>query len=233
MSKLERYERVREEWLAIVGHRVADVNRFADVKRQADILIDSGRWTSGPSDMLSVLGRQRDELIHSRLIGWMLVPTNRHGLGRSFLSGFLGAIAPGEDLSGIGTVRVDTEVSSTGLDQDGASQIARADIVVRGDGLTIVIENKLDAGEQPDQCERLYWAWRSEPGDTRWVFLSPTGRAPVTTSSEEARRAWLTLSYAEVHDLVERALAQGANANAPGRPTVTQYLSTLAAAVAR
>ena len=36
---------------------------------------------------------------------------------------------------------------------------ARADIVVQGDGLIVVIENKLDAGEQPEQCERLYWSW--------------------------------------------------------------------------
>ncbi len=136
--------------------------------------------------MLSVLGRQRDELIHSRLIGWLLVPTNRHGLGRRFLTAFLDHLWPDEALLRSGPVFADLEVTGSGPDETGRLREARADVVLRAETLTVVIENKLDAGEQPDQCERLYWAWASESGETRWVFLTPTGRAPVTATSDTA-----------------------------------------------
>src|SRR3954454_6455055 len=85
-TDLTRFEVVRSEWLAITRRRVPDRERFAKVKSEADALVDAGRWMSGPGDILSVLGRQRDELAHSRVIGWLLVPTNRHGLGRTFLT---------------------------------------------------------------------------------------------------------------------------------------------------
>jgi hypothetical protein len=227
------FERVQAEWLAITQHPLPDLGRFSEIKSQADALINAGRWTSGPFDMLSVLGRQRDELVHSRLIGWLMAPTGRHGLGRAFLSGFVDALWPGEGLLRTGPVLVETEVSGMGMDDDGRLHEARADIVVRGDGLTIVIENKLDAGEQPEQCERLYWGWAAEPGDKRWVFLTPSGRVPVTTTSEAARGAWRTMSYRGLRDVVERALDEGASLSATGRPTATQYLATLTEAIAR
>src|SRR4029079_7813812 len=71
-----RIESTRAEWHAITRRPRVDLERFTAVKTEADDLVNRGLWTSGPSDMLSVLGRQRDELIHSRLIAWLLVPTN-------------------------------------------------------------------------------------------------------------------------------------------------------------
>ena len=230
---MPRFERVRSEWLAIAHLPVPDPVRFAAIKNQADALINAGRWTSGPFDMLSVLGRQRDELVHSKMIGWLMAPTGRHGLGRAFLTGFLDALWPDEGLLRSGPVVVETEVNGVGMDDHGRLHEARADIVVRSDGLTIVVENKLDAGEQPEQCERLYWGWAAEPGDKRWVFLTPSGRVPVTTNSEAARDAWRTMSYRRLSDVVERALHEGESLSAVGRPTATQYLTTLMEAVVR
>jgi hypothetical protein len=180
--------------------------------------------------MLSVLGRQRDELAHSRLMGWLLVPTNRHGLGRRFLTGFLDHLWPGDDLLRSGPVFVETEVSASALDEAGGARAARADIVLRGDGLTVLIENKLDAGEGLDQCERLYWAWASEPGDTRWVFLTPSGRPPITAVSEAARSAWRTMSYGDLRAALASAIADGSGSEATGRSTAQQYLASLAGA---
>jgi hypothetical protein len=232
-ANLSRLERVRSEWLDVTRPPVLDVERFDEIKRQADELIKAGKWTSGPSDMLSVLGRQRDELVHSKLIGWLLVPTNRHGLGRALLTALLDALWPGEELLPSGPVVVETEIGGIGLDGDGRLRQARADIIVSGDGLTVVIENKLDAAEQPEQCERLYWAWAAEPGDIRWVFLTPTGRPPVTASSYAARSAWRTMSYSQLHDVIQGVVGQAAASTATGRLTAIQYLTTLSAAVAR
>jgi hypothetical protein len=229
----ERFDEVRDEWRAITELPVPSAGRFEQVKREADELINAGKWTSGPADMLSVLGRQRDELAHSRLIGWLLVPTGRHGLGRSFLNAFVDAVWPEETLMRSGAVTVETEVTGAALDDEGRVREARADIVLRGDGVTVLIENKLDAGEQPDQCERLFWAWAADPGDNRWLFLTLTGRAPVTATSPAARAAWRTMSYAQLRAVVEVVLGQSSSSTGTGRATAVQYLTTLIGAVAR
>jgi hypothetical protein len=233
MIDLTRFERVRSEWLAITQPPPPNYERFREVKRQANALVDAGMWTSGPSDMLSVLGRQRDELIHSRLLAWLLVPTNRHGLGRALLSGLLDAVWPEEDLMRTGPVFVDTEVYGAGTDPDGRLREAWADIVVRCERLTVVIENKLDAGEQPDQCERLSWGWAGDPTDTRWLFLTPTGRAPVTAVSESARSAWRSIGYREVRRVMASTVDAASPSDSVGRRTALQYLTTLTEAVAR
>lgn len=226
-----RFEGIRAEWRAITQLPPPDLERFSQVKREADALVDAGFWTSGPSDMLSVLGRQRDELMHSRLIGWLLVPTNRHGLGRAFLTGFLDHLWPGEALLRSGPVFVETEERGSAFDELGRQREARADIVLRGEGLTVLIENKLDAGEQPDQCERLFWAWAAEPGETRWVFLTPTGRDPVTANSMVAKAAWRTMSYRDLRDMAAATFGVPEPGASLGRATAQQYLETLSRAV--
>ena len=144
-----------------------DPGRFAAVKAEAESIIDAGHWTSGPEDLLGVLGRRRDELVHSRVIAWLLVPTNRHGLGRRVLRGLLDHVWPGEDLLARGPVRVELEEPREAPDDAGLLRAARADIVVRGETLCLVIENKVDAGEGPDQCESLYWAFAEKADETR------------------------------------------------------------------
>jgi hypothetical protein len=222
-----RFEAVRAEWLAINRLPPLDEERFAAVKREASALVDAGHWTSGPQDMLRVIGRHRDELIHSRLIAWLLVPTNRHALGRAFAIGFADHHWPGESLLSSGPVVVETEVPGAGLDESGQMRAARADIVVRGDSVTVVIENKVGASEQPAQCERLYWAWAGEPGDTRWVFLTPSGRPPSTAVSDAAKGAWRTMSYSELRAIFGAAVNAAAPNATSGRATAIQYLVTL------
>lgn len=232
MNLQARFEDVRSEWLDITRRPPIHLGRFAEVKSEADAIVDAGLWTSGPSDVLSILGRHRDELTHSRLIGWLLGPTNKHGLGRRFLNGFADHLWPGEALLRSGLVTVDVETTRAAADELGAMREARADIILYGDGVTVLIENKLDAGEQPDQCERLYWAWAEEPVDTRWVFLTPTGRAPVTATSLAARAAWRTMSYGQLRQLLASAIQSAGTNSSIGRASAVQYLATLAGAVA-
>jgi hypothetical protein len=229
-----RLDALRVDWLGVDARRQPgrsapiDTERFAAVQGEAEALIAASRWTSGPSDLLSVLGRQRDELVHSRMIGWLLVPTNRHGLGRGFLRGLLDHVWPGEGLLVSGPILVDLEESRTAEDDSGRSRSARADIVLRGDSLCLVIENKLDAVEQLDQCERLYWAWADQPIETRWLFLTPTGRPPVTATSAEAKAAWRAVGFGALRDILAVAIDDaGTEASAPGPSSALQYLATL------
>ncbi|MEA2677610.1 MAG: hypothetical protein QOJ81_1751 [Chloroflexota bacterium] len=229
MTLQERFGGVHAEWLAISRPASPDVVHFARVKQNADAIINAGRWVSGPPDMMSVLGRQRDELAHSRMIAWLLTPTGRHGLGRSLLRTMLDHVWPGEGLLQSDLVAVETESTRSAADEVAELREARADIVVIGQEATIVIENKVDAGEGFEQCERLYWSWADRPTETRWLFLSPNGRQPVTLTSTQAKTAWRSLSYGDLGRLLTKALAEARDGADPmGRSTAHQYLASIA-----
>jgi hypothetical protein len=222
-----RLDAARAEWR---GARNVPLHfdRLASVKAEAEAIIDAGLWTSGPDDLLGVLGRRRDELAHSRVIGWLLVPTNRHGLGRRVLQGLLDHVWPGEALLAHGPVIVELEEPRQAADEDGVMRAARADIVVRGETLCLVIENKVDAAEQPDQCERLYWAFADQADDTRYLFLTRTGRPPTTTRSPTATVAWRSIGYRDLRAILTVAIRDAErDAASTGPSSAIQYLATL------
>lgn len=222
-----RLDVIKRQWDAMVRPPV-DGRRFAAVKAQADSIIDAGGWTSGPDDLLGVIGRRRDELVHSRVVGWLLVPTNRHALGRRFLRGLLDHVWPADNLLADGPVRVELEEPRQAVDASGLRRSARADIVLRGEALCLVIENKVDAGEQLDQCERLYWAWSDQPVDTRYLYLTPDGRPPTTAFSAEAKAAWRVISYRDLRQVLATVVADAERDVVTTAPSsVLQYLATL------
>ena len=53
------------------------------MRREHDRLVADGRWLTGPTDFLDVIGLARDENTHSRMLRWLLDPTGRHRLGRA------------------------------------------------------------------------------------------------------------------------------------------------------
>lgn len=46
MTLQSRLDEVRNEWLAITRPSPLDPDRFAEVKREADAIIDAGQWVS-------------------------------------------------------------------------------------------------------------------------------------------------------------------------------------------
>ncbi|HEY5434204.1 MAG TPA: PD-(D/E)XK nuclease family protein [Candidatus Limnocylindrales bacterium] len=226
----ERFAELAREWHASVPVPAApDEDTFRTLRAEAAAIRAVGNWVSGPGDLPSILGRQRDEMFHSRLIGWLLNPSGRHGLGDRFLRAFLAEAWPGEPIDTGGAVDIALEWPRSGVsDVTGLTVEARADLVMTLESLVIVIENKLDAGEGADQCERLYWPWAQDPIETRWVFLTPSGREPVTATSDVACAAWRSLGYAQVRRALVRAL-EGApdRPGDPGRASAVQHLATL------
>jgi hypothetical protein len=102
----------------------------------------------------------------------------------------------------------------------GDSRIAQAP------GLTLIIENKVDAVESPGQCDLYYRLFGDEPG-ARFIFLSPRGRAPLTASGPAAV-AFVALSYRAVADALRSVLEDTAAERAgPGRDATVEYLRTL------
>ena len=147
-------------------------------------------------------------------------PTDGAGLERP--------VWPGDQVVEAGIVKVDLEVTRSGANDEGEMLESRADVVVHTESVVLVIENKLDAGEQPDQCERQYWAWAQDSIDTRFIFLTPRGRSPTTATSTVAKDAWQALSYGQVRRALDRAVAGAADGGSDiGRAAAAQYLATL------
>ena len=103
-----------------------------------------------------------------------------------------------------------------------------ADLVVRGEDFTLVIENKVDASEQPRQCDDLYSNFKNERAPL-FLFLTPDGRKPRTATALCAQRAFRTLSWPEVRAMIETALNESrpASGAAGAVDVVGNYLRTL------
>ena len=190
-----------------------------EMRRNHDRLVSGGLWVTGPSDFLDIIGRARDENTHSRMLEWLLKPTNRHGLGCALVRRLVEHCA-GKPVPSPLAVR-DVKFSQWRNGRE-------ADLVVWGEDFTLVIENKVDADEQPDQCDDLYTSFKNESRPL-FLFLTPTGRRPGTATTQEAQRAFRTLSWRKVRAMIETASNESRPASGPAGAgeVVENYLRTL------
>lgn len=191
---------------------------MADLTREHEDLVARGRWTVGPSDFLSVIRRERDELTHSRLLAWLLTPTARHRLGSAVLTRIL-AHCRGSAVGSPETVR---DISC-----EYARNLRRADIIVWGEDFTLVVENKVDAEESPGQCEDLYANFKNEPGPL-FLFLTPDGHPPQTATSAAARAAFTSVAWPTIRGMIEDAIEASPRRNRASALAVARdYVRTL------
>ncbi|MBB4755069.1 PD-(D/E)XK nuclease family protein [Actinoplanes lobatus] len=207
-----------EKWRNLPATSSVDVvewrSRFAVMKAEHDRLRLQGRWTHGPADLMSICGFHRKELAHGSALRWLCDPTGSHGLGDRFLVGLIRAT--GEPLEVSSDTTAETEISR---------ERSRADLVVYGDRWKLVMELKIDAIESERQCQRLYEDWRMDRG-VRWLFITLSGRAPVTTTTEQAALAWHRLSWSRVLSVLDDAV-QAAGEEAPEVTAVAEYRRSL------
>jgi hypothetical protein len=170
----------------------------------------AGLWIHGRDDLLGVIGRHRDELTHSRIVGWLLDPVARHGLGTRLLAALLQNVfnEPFDHLR-LDQARVRWEVPVAE---------GRMDIVITAPGLYLVIENKVDTDEGDGQV--LYYMEHVTEPDARFILLSPDGRKAMGTDDCGPAK------YSQIADMLEAALAVTPG-TASGRPIAVEYLRTL------
>lgn len=193
-----------EEWQAGFDEAAAE---YAEIRAR-------GAWVSGRADFFGILGLGRAELTHSAMLAWLLDPEGRHGFGRRFIDQLVAVHIPDLDPAAFRVRDVECEVQILET---------RADIIVWGDAATIVIEVKVDAGEGPRQCDRLYERFSDNP-DPRFVFLTPSGRAPLTASGDAAE-AFCSISFADVRQTLEAVLEEGSARDGVG--AAVDYVQTL------
>jgi hypothetical protein len=217
------------EWASIQAGRVSRKLRnnarkaarwesaLLEMQAEQRALREAGRWVGGPYDLLSIISYARNELVHSAAVSWLLDPGMRHGLGTRVLEFVLEHCFPDDHFSDLALANVYTEVTR---------EQSRIDILVEAPGLTLIIENKVDALESSGQCDTYFRLFGDEPG-ARFVFLSPQGRAP-TTATGPAAEAFVPVSYRAIADALRRALDEtSAERHAPARAAAEAYLVTL------
>jgi PD-(D/E)XK nuclease superfamily len=180
-----------EEWNAVLASGddqavLVDWEQSMDsMRRETARLRDQGLWRGGHRTLMHALGIQHREVFLTAGLAWLLDPDGWHGLGSRVLSGLLGQIGlpPAIDYP----VRVAVEETRSAGE-------TRADLVVRMPGVTLLIETKVYADEQPGQCDRLADAWADE--QPALVFLTIDGRLPYTAVTSAG--LWHQLSWPQV-----------------------------------
>lgn len=156
-------------------------------------------------NVFNALGLERKELYHSRFLACLLDPRGIHGQKGLFLRSFLRDVLGDEaEKSSLEKSEVVTEANI---------QNGRLDIqVILPDGQTIIIENKIDAGEGKAQLECYGNHLRDLPQFNsgkphHLVFLTPEGRLPSSCSSSDVKcisyeriTGWLDKLRSEVPD---------------------------------
>jgi hypothetical protein len=210
---------LRAEWTAIKT-RVARVER-AEIDAWEDQVVSmsaemlklraDGQWLGGSRTLLHALKLEHSELVLTAGLAWLLDPENFHRLGNGVLDALLDNL--GLESAIRHPVRIDREEPRNST---------RADLIVRLPGVTILVESKVAAGEQVDQCARLGAEWADE--SPVLVFLTRDRRAPETAGDRQGD--WICRSWADVASIVKTAMAS----LPPGRraaPGVLDYLETL------
>lgn len=127
-----------------------------------------------------VAGLERKELPNASVLTWLLDPSGSHGLGCKPLKALLsllidcGADTFPQDFQA--WCEIAKEVLPTGNQQN------RIDIEIDADTFYLLIEVKINAGEQQDQLQRYQHEAISRAGNRPWaiLFLTPQGRPPLS-----------------------------------------------------
>ncbi|MGY1636031.1 PD-(D/E)XK nuclease family protein [Geodermatophilus sp. SYSU D00742] len=222
-----------EARISTLGAEWADVVQSEDARDRAAVaewtehvfsllaemqaLKDDGEWLGGPRTLLHVLKLEQRELVLTAGLAWLLDPEGFHRLGNRVLSRFLALV--GVDVAQLTPVEVQLE--EWGAQPEEARTRTRADLLLRVPGGTVLVEAKVGAGEQADQCTRLAEDWRGE--SPVFVFLTPNGRPPTT---DDGVTPWQRLSWAAVAGIIADSVADLGPGRAPA-PGALDYLHTL------
>lgn len=211
------FARVRSDWQQITPD--PDPLPFWETelaRMRADVaqLRADGMWRSGRRSLLGALEVHHSEVLMCRGLGWLLNPDGWHGLGTRFLDGLLAKLDVQTSVSASATLAIEEPRHDT-----------RADLVIRSGTTTVLIEAKIWAWEQPNQCDRLARHWRSET--PKLVFLTRDGRCPTT--AVESKGLWLTLAWSDIAEVLDQVVNPGGVIELPDGldPGVSEYLRTL------
>jgi hypothetical protein len=157
------------------------------------------------SNVFEAMSLGRDEVRNAQILAWFLLAKNRHGIGSDLVDALITKQSEALGVSprpSSAACRVATEVLPD------ASIGNRVDVLIDDPRNFIIIEVKIDAGEQPDQVERYCQVAERRAGDRNWgvVYLTPNGRPPNSGLGWGTRV--LPMPWIDIAVLLEAAVRQ-------------------------
>ena len=147
-------------------------------------------------NVFSALNMCSDEMrLHSRLLATLLNPKASHGLGNEFLKLFLIALGLPEDY----ITYCKEQIVERTIGEVTETTGGRIDIILEDRGHTVIIENKIYAGDQPNQLLRYhnYGVKMFGENNFKLVYLTLYGSEPSPYSLGGEHFEFIKLSYAQ------------------------------------
>ena len=189
---------------------------WARLSASLDDLRASGRWPSGPTTALEIIGQTRLEASHEKLIAWLLQPLANHGLGQAVLANLLTRLDDDRLPSSEQLTRAHVRTQVVGAS-------GRPDIVVTMSGARLVIELKIDAKEGITQTSRQADDYTGVP-NVSFVFLTLDGSPP---SDPRFKRLLLRDFYECLRLVLGNSPPPVWPAHVRGRAVAEDYAATL------
>ena len=147
-------------------------------------------------NVFSALNMCSDEMrLHSRLLATLLNPKASHGLGNEFLKLFLIALGLPEDY----ITYCKEQIVERPIGEVTETNGGRIDIILEDREHAVIIENKIYAGDQPNQLLRYYNYGVKTFGENNFklVYLTLYGSDPSPYSLGGEHFEFIKLSYAQ------------------------------------
>ena len=178
-------------------------------------------------NLFDTLDLHWQEVVHSRVLAWLLSPTENHGLGDFFLKNFLQTIFPGDSLpSDWSAATVQSEWHNAVQGYRGRLDLL---VIEESNFVLCAVENKVWSNEHSNQLTRYRKALEKQyPNFTRkYVFLSPRATKPEMPEEQEH---WTSVGYDVVRQSVQETIASASD-SIDG--DVLSFLQQYAAALGR
>ena len=147
-------------------------------------------------NVFSALNMCSDEMrLHSRLLATLLNPKASHGLGNEFLKLFLIALGLPEDY----ITYCKEQIVERSIGEVTETTGGRIDIILEDGKHAVIIENKIYAGDQPNQLLRYHNYGVKTFGENNFklVYLTLYGCKPSPDSLGGENFEFIKLSYAQ------------------------------------
>lgn len=176
-------------------------------------------------NVFSALNMCSDEVrLHSRLLATLLNPKANHVLGNEFLKLFLIALGLPEDY----ITHCKEQIVERPIGEVTETTGGRIDIILEDREHAVIIENKIYAGDQPNQLLRYhnYGVKTFGKNNFKLVYLTLYGSDPSASSLGGAHFNFIKLSYAQdILKLLEKLVKT--QPQKPVHSTVEDYITII------
>lgn len=184
------------------------LSQISNIVEQEKVIREKAMTNGEYFNMFEILGVSRNEVsLHSALIADLLNPKSKHGLADMCLKCFL-ELNNIDIKFNIETVDVYVEYNIGPVSRDG-NRGGRLDILIEDShSHAIVIENKIDAGDQPSQLLRYHNFIQDNKKDGALIYLTKDGHEASEISTKGMDIEYKCLSYrTNIMKWLERCLS--------------------------